>query len=223
VLDLLVGITQVLGRSTVLRVNYSFSDASGYLNDPYKIVSVVDPLSGDTLLRSPPSGAGPTGVYLYESRPDSRLKHSVYAELKHSLGRPVLHVAYRFMTDDWGIDSHTADARLRWPIGAAYFVEPQLRYYTQNEADFYRSSLRADEPVPQYASADFRLGSFDAVTAGVKFGGTTSRGGEWSARLEYYMQSGDVPSDQIIGNQARREQYPDLNAVIVQFGYKFRM
>ena len=223
VLDLLVGITQVLGRNTVLRVNYSFSDASGYLNDPYKIVSVVDPLSGDTLLRSPPSGAGPTGVYLYESRPDSRLKHSVYAELKHSLGRPVLHVAYRFMTDDWGIDSHTADARLRWPIGAAYFVEPQLRYYTQNEADFYRSSLRADEPVPQYASADFRLGSFDAVTAGVKFGGTTSRGGEWSARLEYYMQSGDVPSDQIIGNQARREQYPDLNAVIVQFGYKFRM
>jgi hypothetical protein len=32
-----------------------------------------------------------------------------------------------------------------------------------------------------------------------------------------------VPSNQIIGNQARREQYPDLNAVIVQFGYKFKM
>jgi hypothetical protein len=35
------------------------------------------------------------------------------------------------------------------------------------------------------------------------------------------MQSGEVPSDQIIGNQRNREQYPDLNAVIVQFGYKF--
>lgn len=223
VLDLLVGVTQVLGRNTVLRVNYSLSDSSGYLNDPYKIISVVDPITGDTVARTPPTGTGPTGTYIYESRPDSRLKHSLYSELKHALGRPVLHVAYRFMTDDWGIDSHTADARLRWPVGDAYFIEPQLRCYMQNEADFYRSSLRADQALPENASADFRLGSFDAVTVGVKFGGSTSSGSEWSTRLEYYMQSGDIPSGQIIGNQARREQYPDLSAVIVQFGYKFNM
>jgi hypothetical protein len=223
VLDLLVGVTQVLGRNTVMRVNYSLSDSSGYLNDPYKIVSVVDPLTGDTLARLPSTGGGPTGIYLYESRPDSRLKHSVYSELKHAFGRPVLHVAYRFMTDDWGIDSHTAEGRVRWPIGALYFVEPQLRYYTQTEADFYRASLRADESLPQHVSADFRLGSFDAVTVGLKFGGATRSGNEWSTRLEYYMQSGDVPSEQIIGNQARRKQNPDFNAVIVQFGYKFNL
>jgi hypothetical protein len=223
VLDLLVGVTQVLGRNTVLRVNYSLSESSGYLNDPYKIVSVVDPLTGDTLLRTPTTGNGPTGVYLFESRPDSRLKHSLYSELKHSFGGPVLHATYRFMTDDWGIDSHTAEARLRWPIGAKYFIEPKLRYYTQSEADFYRSSLRADEPLPEHASADFRLGSFDAITAGLKFGGKTISGNEWNTRLEYYMQSGDVPSGQLIGKQARREQYPDLNAVIVQFGYRFKM
>ena len=223
VLDLLVGLTQVLGRNTVLRVNYSLSDSTGYLNDPYKIVSVVDPLTGDTVLRTPPTGAGPTGTYLYESRPDSRLKHSVYSELKHAFGQPVLHVGYRFMTDDWGIDSHTMDTRLHWPMGSAYFIEPQLRYYMQSEADFYRSSLRTDEPLPEFASADFRLGSFDAVTLGVKLGGTTGGGNEWSTRLEYYMQSGEVPSEQIIGNQANREQYPDLNAVIVQFAYKFKM
>jgi hypothetical protein len=223
VLDLLVGITQVLGRNTVLRVNYSLSDSSGYLNDPYKIVSVVDPVTGDTVLRTPLTGAGPSGVYLYESRPESRLKHSVYSELKHAFGRPVMHVGYRFMTDDWGIASHTADARLRWPMGDSYFIEPQLRYYMQSEADFYRSSVRADEPLPEYASADFRLGSFDAVTLGLKLGGTTLGGSEWNTRLEYYMQSGEVPSEQIIGNQAQREQYPDLNAVIVQFAYKFKM
>jgi hypothetical protein len=223
VLDILVGVTQVLGRNTVLRVNYSLSDSSGYLNDPYKIVSVVDPLTGDTVLRAPPSGFGPSGVYRYESRPDSRLKHSLYTEMKHAFGRPVLHLAYRFMTDDWGIDSQTADVRFRWPIGESYFIEPQLRYYMQSEADFYRSSLGADELLPQYASADFRLGSFDAVTVGMKFGGATRGGNEWSTRLEYYMQSGEVPSEQIIGNQARREQYPDLSAVIAQFSYKFRM
>jgi hypothetical protein len=42
-----------------------------------------------------------------------------------------------------------------------------------------------------------------------------------SVRLEYYIQDGSVPSDQVIGNQAGRTLYPDLDAVIVQFSYRF--
>lgn len=221
VLDLLLGFTQVLGRNTVLRLNYSYSDSSGYLNDPYKLLSVVDPVTGDTVARIAAGGQGPNGIYRYESRPGARVKQGIYAEMKHAFGAPVLQLSYRFMTDDWGIDSNTLETRLRWPLGADNFVEPQLRYYTQSEADFYRSSVVAGQPLPEFASADFRLGSFDAVTVGVKFGHRTASGNEWSTRLEYYQQSGDVPRAQIIGNQAGREQYPDLSAVIVQFGYRF--
>lgn len=220
VLDVLVGFTQVLDRATVLRVNYSYSDSSGYLNDPYKVLSVVDPLTGDTITRVP-AEEGPTGVYLYESRPDKRAKQSVYAEMKRAFGARVLRVAYRFMTDDWGIDSNTAEASLRWPLGASSYIEPQLRYYTQSHADFYRASLIDGEPLPKYASADFRLGDFDATTVGFKYGHRMANGSEWNARFEYYQQTGSIPSQQIIGNQANREQYPDLSAVIVQFGYRF--
>jgi hypothetical protein len=220
VLDLLVGFTQVLNRTTVLRVNYSYSDSSGYLNDPYKLLSVVDPVTGDTIARMP-AGKGPTGVYLYESRPDKRVKQSVYAEMKHAFDERVLRVAYRFMTDDWGIDSSTGEASLRWPVGESSYIEPQVRYYTQSHADFYRANLIDGQAVPQYASADFRLGDFDATTVGFKYGHRTAGGNEWSARLEYYRQSGSIPSDQIVGNQAKRQQYPDLSAVIVQFGYRF--
>lgn len=222
VLDVLLGFTQVLSRNTLLRVNYSYSQSSGYLNDPYKILSVVDGTTGDTILRVPAPGVqGPTGVYLYESRPDSRAKHSLYAEMKHAFGKPVLYGSYRFMTDDWGIDSNTGEVRLRWPVGAASYVEPQLRYYMQSQADFYRPSLVQGAALPANASADFRLGEFDAVTVGVKFGHQTVSGNEWSARLEYYQQSGTIARDQLIGNQLAREQYPDLNAVIAQFGYRF--
>lgn len=221
VLDLLLGLTQVIDRNTVLRVNYSYSDSSGYLNDPYKLLSVVDPLSGDTLARTP-VGQGPDGVYVFESRPESRAKQSLYAELKHAFGAPVLHLAYRLMTDDWGIDSNTAEVRLRWPIGGGY-IEPQLRYYTQTAADFYRASLVGGAALPRYASADFRLGDFDATTVGVKYGHDTASGNQWSIRAEYYQQTGSVPREQVIGNQAGREQYPDLSAVIVQFGYRFRL
>jgi hypothetical protein len=221
VLDLLLGFTQVLNRTTVLRVNYSYSDSSGYLNDPYKLLSVVDPLTGDTLTRVP-AGQGPDGIYLFESRPDTRTKQSLYAEVKHSFGTPVMHFTYRFMTDDWGIDSNTAEVRLRWPLGDGY-IEPQLRYYTQSAADFYHASLVSGTALPRYASADFRLGEFDATTVGVKYGHGTASGNEWSIRAEYYQQSGSVPREQIVGNQANREQYPDLSAVIVQFGYRFRL
>jgi hypothetical protein len=221
VLDLLLGFTQVLNRTTVLRVNYSYSDSSGYLNDPYKLLSVVDPLTGDTLTRTP-IGQGPDGVYLFESRPDTRTKQSLYAEVKHAFGKPVMHVAYRFMTDDWGIDSHTGEVRLRWPLGEGY-IEPQLRYYTQSAADFYRASLVSGAALARYASADFRLGDFDATTVGIKYGRGTTSGNEWSIRAEYYQQNGSVPREQIVGNQVNREQYPDLSAVIVQFGYRFRL
>lgn len=219
VLDLLLGLTQVIDRNTVLRVNYSYSNSNGYLNDPYKIVSVVDPVTGDTLDRIP-VGEGPTGVYLYEGRPDKRTKQSLYVEGKHAFAAHVMRLAYRYMTDDWGIDSSTVETSWRWPLGSSY-IEPQLRYYMQTAADFYRSSILASEPVPRYASADFRLGEFDATTVGLKFGHRMLSGNEWSARLEYYRQSGSIPNDQIIGNQVNRPQYPDLSAVIVQFGYRF--
>lgn len=219
VLDLLLGFTQVLNRSTVLRVNLSYSDSNGYLNDPYKLLSVVDPVTGDTLTRVP-IGQGPNGVYLYESRPDARTKQSLYAEVKHAFGQPVMHLSYRYMTDDWGIDSHTGEVRLRWPLGDGY-IEPHLRYYTQSAADFYRASLVGGAALPRYASADFRLGDFDATTVGIKYGHAIAGGNEWSIRAEYYQQTGTVPREQIIGNQANREQYPDLKAVIVQFGYRF--
>jgi hypothetical protein len=224
VLDVLIGISQVINRTTVVRVNYSFSDASGYLTDPYKFLSVVDPATGDTLVRSPaPGTSGPTGLYRFESRPDARTKHGLYAEAKHYFGGKVLDVSYRYMTDDWEIDSHTLDAHFRWPLGTGSYLQPHVRYYAQTAADFYRISLAGGEPLPQFASADFRLGDFDAVTAGLKYGRATRSGAEWSVRIEYYQQSGNVPTGLLIGNQVERERSPDLNAIIAQFSYRFRL
>jgi hypothetical protein len=224
VLDLLLGVTQVLGPATVLRVNLSFSESSGYLTDPYKILSVVDPVTGDTLPHAPAPGAsGPSGVYRYEARPDSRSKQGLYAEIKQDFTGKVLAASYRYSTDDWGVDSHTVDARLRWPLGESDYLEPHLRYYTQSAADFYRFSLVDSEPLPRFASADARLAELDGVTLGLKYGHATLSGSEWNVRLELYEQSGTVAAGQIIGNQATREQFPDLQALIVQVGYRFKL
>ena len=222
VVDLLLGVTQVVSEKLVLQLNYSLSDASGYLNDPYKILSLVDPLTGEAVAREPaPGSVGPLHEYRFESRPDQRTKHSLFAQGKYYLEGKVLDASYRFMTDDWGIDSHTVEGRLYWPLDDSRYLEPHLRFYRQTEADFYRVSLREGEPLPAFASADHRLGKFDAVTAGVKYGWQTDSGHDLSLRLEYYRQEGGVPADQLIGGQDSSALYPGLDAIIFNFSYGF--
>lgn len=222
ILDIVLGLTQVVNRNFIVQLNYSFSDSSGYLNDPFKIISVVDPASGDPLDRMQTPGVdGPSHQNLYESRPDGRTKHSVFAQGKYYMGGKVLDASYRFMTDDWEIDSHTIDLRYRWPVGQSSYIEPHVRFYTQSHADFYVGSLDGSAPLPANASADYRLGEFDAVTFGLKFGWKLSSGNKMSLRLESYSADGTVPGELLIGNQQGGALYPDLDAIIAQFSYSF--
>ena len=223
VFDLVVGVTQVVSKNLLMQVNYSYSDSSGYLGDPYKILSVVDSVTGDAIPTNLPPGSevGPSQLNVYENRPDERVKHSLYTQAKYYMGGKVLDVSYRYMTDDWEIDSHTVDLRYRWPISDKRYVEPHIRFYTQSEAEFYRASLIDGQALPEYASADYRLGNFDAITVGAKYGWKTGGGNDMSVRLEFYQQSGSVPSGQLVGNQLSRDNYPGLNAVILQYSYRF--
>ena len=217
--DAVLGVTQVISRNFLMQVNYSYSNSTGYLTDPYKIVTVVDGVTGDAVPVDPLDD--PSHLFLYEHRPDERTKHSLYTQAKYYASGKVLDISYRYMTDDWEIDSHTVDLRYRWPVGNSSYIEPHLRYYTQTAADFYRLYLVDGEPLPEYVSADYRLGDFDAITVGVKYGWTTKNGNDMNVRLEFYQQSGDVPANQLIGNQVNQDNYPDLNAIIFQYGYSF--
>ena len=222
VVDAVLGVTQVISRNLLVQLNYSFSNSSGYLTDPYKFLSLVDAVTGDTIPRAPAAGAeGPSHEFRFENRPDDRTKHSFYAQAKYYMGGKVLDASYRYMTDDWDIDSHTLDMRLRWPLGERSYLEPHLRFYTQSEADFYTISLVDGVALPAFASADYRLGNFDALTAGLKYGWKTRGGTEMSVRAELYRQSGTIPGDLLFGNQVGRETYPDLDAIILQFSYHF--
>ena len=222
VVDVVVGVTQVISRRLLVQLNYSFSDNSGYLTDPYKFLSLVDGTTGDTLTRTPPPGTeGPSHEFRFENRPDGRSKHSLYFQTKYYMTGKVLDASYRYMTDDWEIDSHTVDLKLRWPMGERGYFEPHLRFYTQSEAEFYTISLVDGVELPAYASSDYRLGNFDAVTAGLKYGWKTAGGTEMSVRAELYRQTGSIPADLLIGNQVGRETYPDLDALILQFSYIF--
>ena len=219
VIDLLLGITQVINRQTIVQFNYSLSQADGYLNDPYKILSVVDPITGK-LVSGPPASGTSINLYRYENRPDSRQKQSIFGLIKHDFGRDVMDVSYRYLTDDWGINSHTIDLRYRWELESEQFLQPHVRFYSQNEADFYENVLFDGQSLPSYATADNRLGNFDAITIGLKYGRKTDFG-EWAARFEVYHQSGVPNLDARVGVLENQDLYPDLTAIIAQFSVKF--
>jgi hypothetical protein len=165
-----------------------------------------------------PPGSG-LNLYLYESRPGTRDKQSLFALIKRNFDGNVLEASYRYMTDDWGVDSHTFDVHYRFDFGDQY-LQPHVRFYSQTAADFYTTVLFAGQAVPSYATADHRLGEFDGFTIGAKYGRET-RHGELSARIEWYQQTGEPSAGAAVGTLAGLELYPDLNALIAQFTYEF--
>jgi hypothetical protein len=205
--DAVLGVTQVMTRRWLTSLSYSYSDLHGYQTDPYKIISVVDPVSGQ-----------PT-TQLYESRPDSRRKQSVFFDNKVHLTSDVVALSMRGYKDDWGIKSFTADLRYRWQMGIDYYLEPHLRYYRQGAADFFHYYLVNGEAIPQYASADTRLAQFEAQTYGAKFGIRLHEGSELNVRVEYYDQHGNGSPAGAIGQLRQQDLFPDLKAYTLLFGY----
>jgi hypothetical protein len=211
IVDLLFGVTQVIDRTSLFQVNLSLSEADGYMTDPYKFVSVVDSVTGE------PSRQ------LFENRPDSRSRQSLYGKYKKTLtNKDIFTASYRYMTDDWGVDSNTFDFTYRFKLNSGYFIQPHLRYYDQSEADFYHYFLVDGARVPSDASADYRLGDMEATTVGVKFGREYDEQHSWSVRLEQYVQTGDESPSEAFGQLAQQDLYPDVEATIVQFNYSFR-
>lgn len=211
--DLIVGITQVLGKNTISQLNLGLSQSSGYHTDPFKLVSVIN----DT----PPSlfYGKPTGDYLYESRPDSRQRQTVFWKIVHHLPEDVINFSYRYYTDDWGINAHTADLKYRINLSDRTYLQPHIRYYTQTAADFYRHSLLASETVPDFVSADYRLAAFDGITYGLKYGKKLAKNSEVSGRVELIQQTGNSHPADAIGEQLNHDLYPGLTAVVLQLSY----
>lgn len=211
VFDAVFGVTQVLDRRTVARFNYSFNHSSGYLNDPYKFVSVVQGPAG--------SEPGEPVDYIYEARPGSRSKHALFGELRRYFAGHTIDLSYRYFWDTWGIRSNTIDAYYHLPIAAGHSLEPHFRYYKQTEADFYSAYLVDGPSLPTSASADYRLAPFHALTYGLQYLFPLGNGSHLSLGAEYYHQAGDLSPPKSLGTLSTMNLFPEMKAVMVRVGF----
>jgi hypothetical protein len=212
---LLLGVTQVMARNWLSEFNISVDRFTGYLNDPYKFTSIIN------------SAGGTTG-YEYESRPDQRIRKSAYWENRVAWNSRIsTALSLRYMSDDWGVRSDTAQLHLRWSLSNRdRYIEPTMRWYRQTAADFYTPFiLTTKKPTTDYESSDSRLAAFHAITYGVKYAqklpGLGSRAeSECSIRAEYYQQTLDVRTPVPAALQGL-DLYPGVKAILVQIGWRF--
>jgi uncharacterized protein DUF3570 len=217
----MVGFSRVLSRRWLLGVNGSRSKESGYLTDPYKVISLIDPASDSVVGQ------------VSEKRPDTRDRKDVMASSTYHLEKDVFYSSYRYYWDDWGIRSHTIDLKLRHELDNGNYIQPHFRFYTQSAADFFVYGLDPGTPLPTHASADYRLASLQTYTYGLKYGiPLPGNARELGIRVEYMHQPGHGDRSSGEGSGGGGEDdgggapvtpstnvLPHLNAFTVLVGY----
>jgi hypothetical protein len=204
----MLGLSRVVTRRWLLGVNASRAFERGYLTEPYKVVSLLDPATGYT------------SASLTEKRPATRDRRSLMGSSVYHFDTDVLYASYRWYRDDWGVRSHTVDLKYRHELGGQAFLQPHLRLYTQTAADFFRYGLVQGAALPEFATSDFRLGPLRTGTLGAT-GGFHLLGypGEFLVRAEYMLQWGAGHPGDAVGIQRTFDLFPAESMGSLYVGY----
>ena len=204
--DLLFGVTEVMTRRWLMQLNYSYAMSNGYQNDPYRVISVVDQTTGEPL------------QYLYEARPNARTQQSAYWENRVDFDPLVTDVSVRYYSDSWGLRAETAELSERLALTRSLYFQPDVRWYRQTAASFFHYYLVNGDPLPTYASSDFRLGNFTAVTYAGQVGINVTNNIGLYVRGEYYKQSDNGHPVYAIGQLRNQNLFAGIGASSVILG-----
>ncbi len=204
----MVGVSRVITRCWLMSVNASRTVETGYLTEPYKVVSLLDGATGMT-----------TGQ-LTEKRPSTRQRADLLATSVYRVGEDVLHLSYRYYWDDWRVRSSAVDLKYRRDLSDHDYLQPHVRYYTQTPARFFTFGLIQGARLPEFATSDERLGPLHTMTLGTTYGfHIPDYPGEWSVRAEYIRQSGDGHPRNVPGIQRKFDLFPAVNIGTLVVGY----
>ena len=152
-----VGLTQIITKNLIATLNFETMTDEGYLNNPYRSVRYAD--ASDTLGRG----------YSYEEElyPNTRTSNALGIRARYFLPyRAAIEGEYRFFTDTWDIESHTASLTYVHPWHD-YTFEGKFRYHDQNGASFY-SDLFPRPEATNFRGRDKELSPLTSYTYRLK-------------------------------------------------------
>ena len=207
---------RVLDRDSEAAATVSYTHSRGYLENPYRAVSVafLDPAQQ---FLAPPDGFYGQVRALLEQRPDERKQLSL--DLTYSRWFEIINGAltagYQYFDDDWDITAHTFNAAVATSPFAGWTFTPRVRYYSQTAASFYSQYLvtaqayrttefdpqtgdllpsRAYDPtlLPDNFSSDYRLSGFGSLSAGLSVAYALASGVSLEGGFDYYRHAGSL-------------------------------
>ena len=150
-----VGITQILTRNLIAALNVETATDEGFLNNPYRSVRYFD--------SNVPRG------YSFEPElyPNTRTSNAIGLRARYFLPyRAAIEAEYRFYTDTWDIQGHTASLSYIHPWGPFTFTV-KGRYHDQTGAHFY-SDLFPGPQATNFRGRDKELSELTSYTLKLK-------------------------------------------------------
>ena len=152
-----VGLTQILTKNLIATVNFETATDEGYLNNPYRSVRYVN--------ASDPLGRG----YSFEGElyPNTRTSNAVGVRARYFLPyRAAIEGEYRYFTDTWDLEGHTASLTYVHPWRDFTFTG-KFRYHDQTGAHFY-SDLFPRAQATNFRGRDKELSPLTSYTFKLK-------------------------------------------------------
>jgi hypothetical protein len=204
----LLGLSRILTRRWMVGMTASRTMETGFLTEPYKVVSVMDPSTGY-----------PIGKFT-EKRPTRRTRQDLLTSSVYHLSRDIIYLTHRYYWDDWGVRSNAYDVKYRLELPQESFVQPHARFYSQTAADFYTAGFVQGQALPTFASSDERLGALRTLTLGATYGfHIPYQPGEFTVRAEYVRQWGPAHPPGVVGVQRGYDLFPGENIGSFLAGY----
>lgn len=145
-------VSQILTPNVIVGLNFEAITDEGFLNNPYRVVRYVDPTST-------------TGVGTQSERyPNTRTSNALALRGRYFLQhRAAMYWQYRYFSDTWDIEAHTAEAGYTHSFGDHWLFDVKYRYYQQEQASFYSDLFsRVDEQ--NFLARDKELSTFSDHT-----------------------------------------------------------
>ena len=215
-----VGVTQILTKNLISSLNFETITEEGYLNNPYRSVRYFD--------------AGSAVGYSFEPElyPNTRTSNAVGIRLRYFLPyRAAVEGEYRFFTDTWDIDGHTASLSYIHPWEDFTFTG-KFRYHDQTGAHFY-SDLFPGSQATNFRGRDKELSSLTSYTftlqAAYEF--LSDDGNDWgfikrakvTASLNMlsvdYDEFSDLTTQEVLGNEPLYQLDADIFQLFFSFFY----
>ena len=211
--------SQILSKNAQISLFFDYVRQQGWLGNPMQRVYFGDiPNYYIGNPESIPIYTSPNNVDVFqladdfERLPNTRTKIPFGIRFNYYINETfALRTYYRYYSDDWGINSHTASLEIPIKIANKWTIYPSYRYYNQTQADYF-APYEQNLSTSIYYTSDYDLSKFSANQYG--FGVSYT-----DIFAKFHIVGFGLKSIDFIYNNYKRDT--GLKANIFSFGFKF--